>query len=57
MRIFKRRGVIYFGVGGETVSMYDGQTNESYGVLHLKIEFWCWHLHFYIPSSRRRRLP
>jgi hypothetical protein len=55
-RCYKHRGVISFGIGGETIRIYDPDDGKSYRVLHIKVDFWNWHIHWDVRISKKIQL-
>lgn len=57
MNIYKHRGVIAFGFGFERVGIYHEDCDMSQHIVHFKIDFWHWHIHFNVPYTRKFRSP
>lgn len=55
-RLYYHRNCIAFGIGGERVGIYDEVTDMRYMIIHFKVDFLFWHLHWDFRTSRKTKL-
>lgn len=46
LRIYRHKYHLAFGIGAEAVGIFDEKDNTRYRIMHLKIDFFIWSIHW-----------